>query len=229
MNKHALIIDIKTPIIGKIMTLDTLLAYVVAQRLDGDFSKAYNQLPLKQTNGLYHASTGIIHQPEPFSTTYIAGLHAGHYLDADIVEINSRTGKHPRLSEKRKREFGNVMHKYYGTFGKSIWFFFEGDGDEVINLMMEMPFIGKKSTTGWGELNLDSIEIETATVNGVLDVDGYPLRPIPDFLYKGVKNNDVIIADTCWKGPSWAFENREKCYIKSKEYGYNQLENMLTA
>lgn len=225
MNKYALIAEIKTPILGKITSLDALLTYALAQRLEGDFEKASQELPLIKTEGLYHASTGIVENAEPFRTTYIASLHANHWLDIDQIKKNARTGKHPRLSDKRKREFGNVMHEHTGTFGNNIWFFFEGDGEAVLKLMQDLPFIGKKNTTGWGELG--HLELEEASVNGVLDRNNYPLRAIPEHLYQGVINDEVIIADTTWKPPYWAFENRDKCYIKSKKYDLEELENML--
>jgi hypothetical protein len=209
--------------LGGFLTLDALLAAALFERT-GDLEQAHSALPLAQTGGMWHASAALLEAPTQYRATLTASLHARHDIAPELLR-RGRGGVLPRIGEKRRREYGNVQNPVEGFAATAVWWFAEGDPKEVETLLQGVRHVGKKHTAGYGEVGHRDIE-PVDTVNGVLDLAGYPLRPIPGEIYKG--KGDAVVADAAWRPAYWKLENRAKCYVPERtRYGRDELGAML--
>jgi hypothetical protein len=130
-----------------------------------------------------------------YRATLTASLHARHDLDPDLLR-RGRGGVLPRIGEKRRREYGNVQNPAEGFAATAIWWFAEGDPEAVNGLLRAIHRVGKKHTAGYGEVGQREVE-PVDSVDGVLDRERYPLRPIPAEIYNG--KADAVVTDAAWR------------------------------
>lgn len=216
--------ELRTPILireGE-LTLDSVLAAVVFART-GDLEQAHNALPLTRSEEVWHASSAFLESPSPYSVMLTAALHATHDLNPAQI-AKSRGGNLPRLSEKRRREFGNVQNLVTGYIATAVWWFGQGDIEGVRDLLQDVRHVGKKHTAGYGLL--DNVELETASVDGVTDSLGYPMRPVPIDRFFG--RQDAVQADSAWRPAYWKIEHRARCFVPTTVlYQRDDLERWL--
>jgi len=217
-------VELRTPVLlGGFLTLDALLAAVLFEQT-GDIDRAHGEIPLANTGGMWHASAALLEDPVQYRATLTASLHAGHDLDPDLLK-RGRGGVLPRIGEKRRREYGNVQNPVEGVAAPALWWFGEGDPDAVEALLRGVRHVGKKHTAGYGEVSYLDLEPVEAT-NGVLDAEGFPLRPVPAEIYTG--NPDAVVADAAWRPAYWRLENRAKCYVPERtRFTRAELEALL--
>ena len=89
------------------MTLDGILAAQLFDEL-GDVDKAHESVPVKQTNGLFHASAVIFEPIDKAKQAFIAGLRETHSINPDHIKKN----KHGQLHKKFDTSLTNVMNSY---------------------------------------------------------------------------------------------------------------------
>ena len=190
------------------MTLDALLAAI---RFDAGESveSAHATIPLKNTHGLWHGSAAIYETIETGRQAFVANLRATHDLDPALVARNIQGQVHTRLSLLRKREFGAVMNHYPYVMTPALTWYGEGDAEQVEALLRTVHFIGKRRASGFGDVS--SVEITPSDSDGIVDLAGAPLRPVPVELFTGDKRS--IRGDAAWKPAYWRPENRAICYL----------------
>ncbi|MGI9323120.1 MAG: hypothetical protein ACR2PJ_06030, partial [Pseudomonadales bacterium] len=136
---------LKTPIIFRgYLTFDALLAGILFDRID-DPAKAHESIPIKHTDGLFHASAAVV---EGFNhiekVSFSASLKAKHDLDPQLFKQNkSGTGPHRTLGEKRRRDFGNVLSTYNAIHAQAVSWHCEGDEPAISDLLKDARYIGK--------------------------------------------------------------------------------------
>ena len=118
---------LRTPfaLTGGYLTLDSLLAARVFD-MTGDLKAAHEGLPLRATNGLYHASAALAEASAPGKLSVVAGLRAAHDLTADMLMKNKLGKVHAQIGLKRRRQFGNVTSQFRIVPTDSVAWYGEG-------------------------------------------------------------------------------------------------------
>lgn len=190
------------------MTLDALLAAILFDS-GASVDEAHAQIPLRNTQGLWHGSAAIYETVEVGRQAFVANLRANHDLDPDLVAKNKQGQIHTKLSLSRRREFGAVMNGYQYLVTEAITWYGDGDAVQVEKLLGSVRFVGKRRASGFGEVK--SIELRESESNGVVSPFGEPLRPVPLELFTGDKGS--IRGDAAWRPAYWRPENRAICYL----------------
>ena len=201
---------LRTPIILQgYMTFDALLGALLFERLQ-DVDKAHAAIPIQCDDSLFHASAAQLEIIDRGGLAIAANLRAQHDLNPDHIK-KSKDGErlHRSLGLKRRRQFGAVLNKYKTATTSSISWDVVGDAEQIEDLLGGAFFIGKKRTAGFGEVINWSV-IESNASNGLIGLNGEPLRPIPVDRFEGDKSFPII--DAAWKPAYWNPENRAACY-----------------
>lgn len=185
------------------MTLDALLAALIFDQTQ-DVDLAHSSIPLMCSNGLFHAS-GAITEGDKGRVAFIASLRPGHSIDPDLILKN----KKGELHRKFDTSLTNVLNSYSTINSPFVTWYAEGDADKVESLISPVSFIGKRRASGFGEVRYWSIEEDD--LDGVYGSFGQPLRPIPDHLFKGDKDQAVVV-DAAWHPAYWDPLNRARCF-----------------
>ena len=209
MEKFTIRASLVTPAIISTLTLDGLLGAILFEELQ-DVDKAHASIPLRCREELFHASVAQFVDPiESGKHGFIAGLRASHDLDLDLIKKGKDGGPHKAMGLTRRSDFGNVMNGYKTITAKSIQWHAEGDPEEVLELLHEVEFIGKKRTAGFGQVR--GWELIESELDGITDGAGQPLRPVPITMWNGDKN--AIRADAAWKPAYWVPQHRAICAV----------------
>ena len=209
MDKLTITATLKTPFItgGGYMTFDALLGGILFDQL-GDVEKAHAAIPVRCTDGLYHASAAIFEPYDQSRVAFVANMRANHSLDPDLIKRKPNGSLHARLGRLRRREFGAVMNSYDSVSTDLISWFVEGDAEKIRDLITPIAFIGKRRANGFGEVA--SWAVEEGEFDGVTGLLNEPLRPIPEDMFGGDKKS--LRMDAAWKPAYWHPANRAICY-----------------
>ena len=210
MERLMITAELQTPLItgGGYMTFDALLAGILFDQLQ-DVEAAHAAVPVKRTNGLFHASAAFYEPLDLGETTFIAALHAVHTLDADLFPRKKDGSSKKKFGLSRQREGGNVRNTYRSITTDTIFWDVEGDRDHIWKLIQNVPFIGKRRASGFGQVK--GWSIDPGEFDGILGLMNEPLRPIPEDLYTG--DPSAIREDTGWQPAYWHPENHAICYV----------------
>lgn len=209
MERFTISADLVTPAIINTLTLDGLLGAILFEDL-GDVGKAHAAIPLRCRDDLFHASMAIaVGTVQTAGHTLIAGLRATHDLDLSLIRQSPSGQPHRKMGLARRSEFGNVMNSYQTVYATTICWHAEGDPDEVLALLEPVKFIGKKRTTGFGQVT--RWQLAESSLDGVQDASGQPLRPVPLPMWQGDTN--AIRADAAWRPAYWLPEHRALCAV----------------
>lgn len=90
------------------MTLDGLLAAIRFEET-GAIEVAHADLPLANTDGLWHASGAIFEPMDKARVVFIAGFRPGHSIDPDLIKKNTFVAyrpatAHPHEGKGRRAE-----------------------------------------------------------------------------------------------------------------------------
>ena len=210
MDKLIIQAKLKTPFIKVgFMTLDGLLAALKFDELK-DVEQAHQSIPLKNTQGLFHASAALFEPIEISKEVFIAALHEQHSIDPDLI-LKKSNGQ---LHRKFDSSFTNVLNTYKKVTASKITWYAEGDADEIQRLLSPVSFIGKRRASGFGEV--ESWSFERGDLDGILGNFDEPLRPIPIEMFQGDKEAYPIM-DAAWKPAYWDVMNRRACYAPALE------------
>lgn len=209
MEKLTITAHMKTPFItgGGYMTFDALLAGILFDQLQ-DVEAAHSSVPIKCTNGLFHASAAMY---EPFGQSrvaFVANMRADHSLDADLFPRKKNGSTYRKLNRLKRQGFGPVMNSYDSVQVESLEWYVEGDSEEIFKLINPISFIGKRRASGFGEVNHWSIE--SSELDGLTGFLDEPLRPIPVERFKG--DTASLKVDAAWRPAYWHPANRAICY-----------------
>lgn len=200
----------KTPFVtgGGYMTFDALLAGILFDQLQ-DVDLAHSSVPIKCSQGLFHASAAIYESLDKSRIAFVANLRAEHSLHFDQIQKNKAgDGLHRRLGRTRRGDYGAVMNSYDSHFAEKVEWYVEGDADAIRALVEPVLFIGKRRASGFGEVS--RWEIQESDMDGLVGMLDEPLRPIPVELFKGDPNS--IKVEAAWRPAYWNLNHREICF-----------------
>jgi hypothetical protein len=187
---------------GGYLTFDALLASAVYS-LTEDVDQAHNHLPLKQVDGLYHASAAIY---EPLALGKIAIVQSMRPDDLWLDHKWLKKNKHGAVHTKFSNLSDNILNTYQSIATTAMTWYCEGDADRIRSLLTHLPMIGKKRAcvvTHW--------EVEAGELDGVHGYADEPMRPVPVTLWNGDKSNPVV--DAAWRPAYWDAAGRTACYV----------------
>lgn len=209
---------LKSPIIRRgFVTLDALLMAVLGR---GEVSDL-----LYCEEDLYFASAGTMDVgDQTLTASFVASMRAEHTPQwLDVVAPNTRNpnirfidgakGREKlndlRIGLSRQREGGNVINAYRAQASTKIEWYATGKPEEVLAILKDVPFIGKRRTAGYGEVS--RWEVEPGDLDGLSGYLDEPLRPVPVDRWK--LGGDWIPLEAAWKAPYWDVRNRTKCFV----------------
>lgn len=209
MERFALRAELVTPAIVTTLTLDGLLGAILFDDLQ-DVDKAHAAIPLRCRDGLYHASIAIpVGAIEFGKHSLIAGLRATHDLDLEFIRQGKNGQPHRHIGLTRRSDFGNVMNGYRTMAAEAVQWHGEGDPEQILELLQEIEFIGKRRTAGFGQVR--EWQLIESDLDGITDAAGQPLRPVPLSMWQG--ESDAIRADAAWRPAYWLPEHRAICVV----------------
>lgn len=202
MHKLKITAQLASPLIKQgEMTFDALLMC-----LKGD-----PDIPLKQTDGLFHASSAILETPIHGTVGFVAGLHARHRLDSDLIKKDKHGKTHKKYDTTRRKGGGNVFHTYPTFTTATVSWHCEGDMHGIHDLLKGVYFLGKKRAQGYGQLVEGGWSISESDFDGIMDDQGNPLRPVPENRFAG--NRDLPLVDAAWRPRYYEPMNRAACFM----------------
>lgn len=209
MERLTITAHMKTPFItgGGYMTFDALLAGILFDELQ-DVEAAHSSVPIKCTNGLFHASAAMYEPLGHSRVAFVANMRADHSLDADLFPRKKNGSTYRKLNRLTRQGFGPVMNSYDSMQVESLEWYVEGDSEEIFKLINPISFIGKRRASGFGEVNHWSIE--SSELDGLTGFLDEPLRPIPVERFKG--DTASLKVDAAWRPAYWHPANRAICY-----------------
>ena len=187
---------------GGYMTLDGLLAALLFDELQ-DVEAAHAAIPVRQTDGLFHASAAIM-EASRGHVSFIAALRPDHSLDPALILKN----KHGQLHRKFDTSLTNVMNSYALLTAPTMTWYAEGDVDHIRKLLEPVQFIGKRRASGFGRVA--RWEFEPDDLDGIEGPFGEPLRPVPVAMFNGDKSHPVV--DAAWRPAYWNPLHRTACF-----------------
>ena len=212
MERFTIQTDLCAPAIISTLTLDGLLGAILFDELN-DIDKAHAAIPLRCTDGLYHASVALTVGPtEAGKHALIAGLRAAHDLDLNLIKQGKGGQPHRFIGLTRRSDFGNVMNGYTTIMATALQWHAEGDPDQVLELLQEVEFIGKKRTAGFGQVR--GWRLLASDLDGITAKDGQPLRPVPLEMWQG--DPSAVRADAAWRPAYWMPQHRSICAVPAQ-------------
>jgi hypothetical protein len=204
MDKIKVTAHLLAPIVtgGGYMTLDGLLAALLFDQLGG-VEEAHAAIPIRQHDGLLHASAAIM-EPIRDRVTFIAALRPDHSIDPDLILKN----KHGHIHRKFDTSLTNVMNSYAMLTAPTATWYAEGDAELIEKLLTPVQFIGKRRASGFGRVS--RWQIEPDELDGIEGPFGEPLRPVPVAMFKGDTSHPIV--DAAWRPAYWNPLHRTACY-----------------
>ena len=178
MERFVVTASLRTPMVkaAGYLTLDALLAAVLFDRLQ-DVDAAHSSVPLRCSEGLFHASAAVAEHVDKSRIAFVANLRADHSVDPDLIAKNTSGQLHRAIGRTRRRDYGAVMNSYELLTVPTITWYAEGDLQAVQELLRPVQFIGKRRASGFGEVAGWSLE-EGSSLDGIVGPFGEPLRPV---------------------------------------------------
>ena len=208
MDKIRVTAYLNAPIVtgGGYMTLDGLLGALLFDLVQ-DVDAAHAAIPVRSTDGLFHASAVIMEPIERSRVAFIASLRPNHSIDPDLI-LKNRRGE---LHRKFDSSVTNVMNGYRMLTAPTATWYTEGDADQIRKLLEPVQFIGKRRASGFGRVT--QWEFEPDDQDGIEGPFGEALRPIPKEMFRGDLTQPLV--DAAWRPAYWRVEHRASCYVPS--------------
>lgn len=203
MERFTLRAHLRSPIIQRgFGTLDALLMAVLGR---GDVSEL-----LRCEDGLYYASAGMpTDVVDKQRASFVASMRPERTPEwLDVIAPNTRQGD-VQIGVARQREAGNVLNAYSAVVAQAVEWYATGDMPSVLQVVQDIPFIGKRRASGFGEVI--RWEVESGELDGLVGYLGEPLRPIPT--ERWTEGGDWVPVEAAWKAPYWDVRNRTRCFV----------------
>jgi hypothetical protein len=183
------------------LTLDALLMAILGRGDVGDL--------IKCEADLYFASSAI--PVEPTGTqhaAFVASMRPDRTPEwLEVIRPNTRGGTDLSIGSSRQREAGNITNAYKAVVCQAVEWHATGDMQAVLDAVRDVRFIGKRRSSGYGEV--ERWEAEPGELDGLVGFLGEPLRPIPYERWKD--GGDYPAIEAAWRAPYWNPANRTKC------------------
>jgi hypothetical protein len=186
------------------MTLDGLLGALLFDEMQ-DVEAAHAAIPVKTTDGLFHASAALVEPIDTGKIVFVAALRQQHSIDPDLILKK----KHGELHRKFDSTFTNVLNSYRLLTAPTVTWYAEGDAERIRQLLEPLQFIGKRRASGFG--GITHWEFTPDSLDGIEGPFGEPLRPVPRDMFKGDKSLPVV--DAAWRPAYWRVEHRAPCFV----------------
>lgn len=199
----------------------------LSDALMGANSEWENYIPnniLKNTNGIYHASTMFISNNvrNCMSIGYVKKFTFEDFEDLLTPECAalSYSPVYKENGDKKDSHVNpckNYLSEYTGIITDAVYFYATGDVDIILKLLSEIKFIGKKKTAQIQMKENGQPDIEFDIVSGdfvgIVDKHGMAVRPIPvemgaQFNVNPTKSSRRIMS---WK-PNYRTSEKTDCY-----------------
>lgn len=182
---------LNTPaLLGRRLTLDGLLAGVLFSRLQ-DLDRALADIPLKQTEGVFHGSAAFLEGTSGMGNFTVGSSLQVNRLDPEMIQPN-KNGKYPTVSLAHG-EFRNRQSHYVSHTAKGVMFGGCGDVERVRALLQEVDGLGAKRSSGWGEVitvEVDEVDVDDPHY-GLMLTDATPARPVPVDVWADIGGGDA--------------------------------------
>jgi hypothetical protein len=210
--------ELATPLILNRQTyFDGLLAWCAVKEADGDLS-VIEALPLKQTAGVYHASTWVAEDTLPFvpepqmfvKNSFKREVKSDPGL-LDVIEGSDNLKKN--LFNEGSGRFKGYLEEYQFQTHRYVHFWACGDVSRVEELLDSLRFLGAKSSLGMGKIKKTIVEPQEHDTS--LYRKNRIMRPLPvdgqyDFLPTSRK---VSRGYSRTKPPYWEKTGLSECFL----------------
>ena len=187
-------------------TFDALLAAAVFDQT-GSLESAHADLPLKQIDGLWHASSAIIEPHAVNRSVIVQGMRPDdQWLDHNLIKKNKHGRVHTTFESIASTGIANLFNPTVTYHADAVDWYATGDADRIRALLERLPMIGKKRAT-----RVVRWDVEEGELDGVLGYADEPLRPVPVELWCGDKSGPIV--DVAWRPAYWDINNRVPCYV----------------
>jgi hypothetical protein len=159
---------------------------------------------------LYFASSGFaVDANATQRVSFVASLRPEHSPQwLDVLRSNTKNGD-LKIGLSRQRDGGNIINAYTATVASAIEWYATGDMQAVLDVVKSIPFIGKRRTSGFGQVK--QWEVASGELDGLVGFAGEPLRPVPTDRWS--EGGDWTPVEAAWKAPYWDVRNRTCCFV----------------
>ena len=157
------------------------------------------QLPLKQTEGVWHTSAGFV-----VGTRKKDVWHKRFLFNYERMIDFGKKQKAVRTGSGHHRSYSMPI-VYIPT--EKITFFADGDAAEVERLLRHLPGIGKKRAIGFGLIK--SVEVNKQTAGKALTYNNKAMRTLPSGDYDLESRTQMLAC----RLPYHDAKNNELCYV----------------
>ncbi|MCB1806824.1 MAG: hypothetical protein KDK04_06665 [Candidatus Competibacteraceae bacterium] len=212
-----LCVALKTPLItnGR-LTLDAILS-AARFRATADPERACSDLPLRNTNGVWHGSAALFEQPVRYTgIPFVQRLHGEQDWSLELFSVSRRV----RGDVKINRSGGPYVarldcHKACAV--RHVHFFGCGEGQQAAQLIRRyLPGLGSKTNHGFGMIDTISVN-PMSSDRALLNTAGFPMRPLPltfwQDMAKPLTEDEVAINEEGWRPPYWDPSNWAICAV----------------
>lgn len=163
------------------LTLDSVLHHALMEKFDGDEIRATNEMPLEISGSVFKASAAFFPNRAHYSRkTRTASLRGDNDAGTRLFKPNGGRGKEyaPFQVVRNTHGVGAVMDKYQSIKSPYVFWFADGDDDEIKELLGGLIGLGRRYTSGHGQIESVSAGQTEGDFSLVLP-NGRPARPIP--------------------------------------------------
>ena len=199
------------------VSLDGLLA-AAAVKAGAEFARAHLELPIAQTNDIFHASELFFVGPaQSSSVPYVRSLRPEQWDRALFRDGRGR----PRNKVNVRDDLKNLLDKYESIATPAAVAWGVGNIDAVTSLLEHIDAIGKKAhSRGSGRLRSMQVEKVDAdpVTHGLIDANRHPVRNLPIDLFNQLEGNpEARSGAAVCRLPRWK-NSAEHCALPSTRF-----------
>ncbi|KZX84834.1 hypothetical protein A3715_17505 [Oleiphilus sp. HI0009] len=202
-------------IVNHFLTLDGVLSWAMFQAT-GDIEKAANELPIKRTDGIYHASSVRFSLP---IKKEIADFTAGLRGEEDLSTNKFRPDKKKYIGfDNARGDYKAQLDGYNAIRSKEAVFYCVGEKEKIEELLTFLPGLGKKTNQGFGAYQYITIT-EIAEDKSMYDDRLGVMRPVNEETLRklGVNTHNCISDVTSIAPPYWDKNKQVECLVPEND------------
>ena len=208
--------ELKSPLIFDMpISLDALLAFALYQETD-DLHVAHEELPLKRTGGVWHASQIRMEGPVMYQSVDFSMSLKESDMDKRLF-APGRSNRYSYIDQVRGEHKAN-LDRYPGLVSKTnkVHFFAFGDKEKIEALLRSNVFsLGKKHQQGYGSIS--SLTVESADDDfSLYHPEMGVMRPIPiDLVLPFEISSQKTASELTAFAPPYYQTEQKLCYVPS--------------
>lgn len=221
---YKITVPLLTPIIllhDANLTLDSVLHHLLTDKY-GDSDTAIKNMPLEIVGSVFAASSALFDARSAHycSVSRVSGLKGDKDAGTELFAPNGGTKNKPSWRPFDIVRDGdgvkNTLYRYQAIKADNFFWYFNGDPDEVKEILQGAIGFGKRSSSGHGQFNADKLAIEMIDWDATKLENGSPSRPIPieEWVGDSSKLRKEIIACT----PPYFSSNPKNCVLQSSRF-----------